>query len=332
MYILSHIENWEYLLTPLLNCRRLFKSCQLSSFLSCYRSFQYAVPTFVPPSDISRYLVKCSECVIPTSVAHLANINCQPDYLCVKMYSKSVLLVSVVFTMWVVLVWSNLMSSSLLFILFRWLSSWFCSCCEETEYVPTWSTVNFPSYFFRCRSNFCFTFAWNLSKTDAHAFLSPDPHVVLHCRLEHHVKTTGSSWGLPVSSSFLSWPYHSPCLSRRWHAGACTTSSRDWRLACRFQISWKLSILPRDASCQIPLRSLPSRSTCWHTILCSFARALCMSLSDTKFEIRDDSSWSGVVVGQACWKALCKEVSQNFVQRRQCACWTVISRSSRIST
>ena len=34
-------------------------------------------------------------CVIPTSVAHLTNINRQPDHLCVKRFSKSILFVSV---------------------------------------------------------------------------------------------------------------------------------------------------------------------------------------------------------------------------------------------
>ena len=70
---------------------------------------------------------------------------------------------SFVFTMRAVSVWRNSMSSSLLFIFFLWLFSWLCSCCEEKEYVPTWSTVNFPSYSFRCRSKFCFPFVWKLS-------------------------------------------------------------------------------------------------------------------------------------------------------------------------
>ena len=110
---------------------------------------------------------KVLRCVIPTSVAHLANIKRQPDHFCVKRFSKSVLLVfsdcSFVFTMWVVSVWSNVDEFSItihhfslvilviLFVLRRnWIRPDLIHC--ELSFVLVHMSVKL-----------CCTFAWNLS-------------------------------------------------------------------------------------------------------------------------------------------------------------------------
>ena len=93
MYILSRVENWEYLH----NCSTA-DACKKD--VSCHHLSAVVVRsirniharTTISHIQISRRVLRC---VIPTSVAHLANINRQPGHLCVKRFSKSVLLVSV---------------------------------------------------------------------------------------------------------------------------------------------------------------------------------------------------------------------------------------------
>ena len=83
------------ILTPLLNCRCLLKavSCHHLS-AAIVRSIRSThVRATISNIQISRKVLRC---VIPTSVAHLANINRQSDHLCVRRFSKSVLLVSVI--------------------------------------------------------------------------------------------------------------------------------------------------------------------------------------------------------------------------------------------
>ena len=83
VYNLSHVKS-ERTNTPA-QLQTLVKSCQLSSSV-------VPVRTTISHIQISRKVLRY---VIQTSVAHLANINRQPDHLCVRMFSKSVLLVSV---------------------------------------------------------------------------------------------------------------------------------------------------------------------------------------------------------------------------------------------
>ena len=89
MHILSHVEKMG-ILTPLLNCRRLLKA------FSCHivRSIRSThVRTTISHIQMFRKVLRC---VIQTSVAHLANINREPDHLCVRRFSKSVLLIQVI--------------------------------------------------------------------------------------------------------------------------------------------------------------------------------------------------------------------------------------------
>ena len=89
MYILSRVKNWEYLhpaqQQTLVSCHHLS-----AVFVRSIRNIH--VRTTISHIQMFRKVLRC---VIPTSVAHLANINRQPVHLCVKRFSKSVLLVSV---------------------------------------------------------------------------------------------------------------------------------------------------------------------------------------------------------------------------------------------
>ena len=48
-------------LGPLLNCKTLVKKLSVIIISQLFSFLPFAVPIFVPPSAISRYLVKCSD-------------------------------------------------------------------------------------------------------------------------------------------------------------------------------------------------------------------------------------------------------------------------------
>ena len=151
-------------LTPLLNCTRLLKAvnCHHLSAIIVRSIRNTHVRTTI--SHIQIFDVKCSEVwyqplshILQTIVNRITsawggsqNRFCLFQWLLIRLHNVSNL---------------GLKQLNEFFITlhhYRWSSSWCCSCCGDTEYAPTWSTVNFPSYSFRCRSNFCFTFAWKL--------------------------------------------------------------------------------------------------------------------------------------------------------------------------
>ena len=86
MYILSRVENWEYLhLCSTADACQKAVSCHHLSAVIVRSIRNIRVRTTIGHIQISRRVLRC---VIPTSVAHLVNINRQLDHLCVKRFSK----------------------------------------------------------------------------------------------------------------------------------------------------------------------------------------------------------------------------------------------------
>ena len=112
-------------LTLLLNCPDVsLKVAQLSSFLSRYRSFHSQYPSSYhhqPCPDVSSSAQMCDTNLCRTSCQYQMSNGSPLLKIGFACFSDC----SFVFTMWVVSVWSILMSSPLLLFIFRWLSSWF---------------------------------------------------------------------------------------------------------------------------------------------------------------------------------------------------------------